>query len=150
MVSRTPFCLSAFAVAMVANVWYSAPAVSGEGALHGDSVRYRPIQSISYDFGSKSMRGYFVRQGSICLVSLMVIEKEDPDRPSDATATRVRLMMDPGQVAGLDSEEGRSLNVTCGEDAAEVIVDCGERSTLIAQQGVAVLNTVADKVKAER
>jgi hypothetical protein len=150
MFPRIPFCLSAFAVAMVANVWSSAPVVSGEPRPHSDSVRYRPIQSISYDFGSKSMRGYFVRQGSVCLVSLMVIEKNDPDRPSDATATRVRLMMDPGQVAGLDSEEGRSLNVTCGEDAAEVIVDCGERSKLIAQQGVAVFNTVADKVQAER
>ena len=150
MFSRTPFCLSAFAAAIVANVWSSAPAVSGEGAPHSDSVRYSPIQSISYDFGSKSMRGYFVRQGSVCLVSLMVIERDDPDRPSHVTATRVRLMMDPGQVAGLDSEEGRSLNVTCGADAAEVIVDCGERSKLIAQQGVAVLNTVADKVQAEQ
>ena len=150
MVSRTSFCLSAFAAAIAANVWSPAPAVSGEAAPRSDSVRYRPIQSIRYDFGSKSMRGYFVQQGSVCLVSLMVIERDDPDRPSHVTATRVRLMMDPGQVAGLDSEEGRSLNFTCGKDAAEMIVDCGERSELIAQQAVAVSNTVVDKVQAEQ
>jgi hypothetical protein len=150
MFSRTSFCLSAFAVAIAANVWSPAPAVSGEAGPHSDSVRYRPIESISYDFGSKSMSGYFVRQGSVCLVSLMIIERIDPDRPSHITATRVRLMMDPGQVAGLDSEEGRSLNFTCGKDAAEVIVDCGERSKLIAQQAVAVSNTGLDKVQAEQ
>jgi hypothetical protein len=34
------------------------------------------------------------------------------------TAARVRVMLDPGQVAGLDSDEGRSLSVTCREDSA--------------------------------
>jgi hypothetical protein len=146
--SRTGFCLSAFAIAIAASFWSSAPAVSGESAPQSEgSVRYRPIQSISYDFGSKSMRGYFVRQGSVCLVSLMVIEKDDPDRPSHVTATRVRIMLDPGQIAGLDSEEGGSLNFTCEENAAAVVVDCGERSKLIAQQGVAVMNTIAERVQ---
>jgi hypothetical protein len=39
--------------------------------------------------------------------------------PSNARGqSAVRVMLDPGQVAGLDSEEGRSLSLTCGEDAA--------------------------------
>jgi hypothetical protein len=54
---------------------------------------------------------------------LMVIEKTDPDLPQP-TAARVRIMLDPLQVAGLDSEEGRSLNLTCGEGAATLAVDC--------------------------
>jgi hypothetical protein len=150
MFSKTPFCLSAFAIAIAVNIWSSAPAVSGESRPNTDSVRYRPIESISYDFGSKSMSGYFVRQGPACFVSLMVNEREDPDQPSHVTATRVRLMMDPGQVAGLDSEEGRSLNFTCGKDAAEVIVDRGERSELIARQGLAASKAVVEKVQAEQ
>jgi hypothetical protein len=60
------------------------------------------------------MRGYFVRQGSVCFVTLMIIEKSDLDQPSPSTATRVRWMLDLGQIAGLDNEEGRSLNFTCG------------------------------------
>ena len=44
----------------------------------------------------------------------MIIEKIDPDRVSPVTAARVRLMLDPGQIAGLDSEEGGSLNIECG------------------------------------
>ena len=149
MFSKTPFSLSAFAIAVAMNFWSSAPAVSGKSNPHADSARYRPIENISYDFGSKSMSGYFVRQGPVCRVSLMVIEREDPDQPSHVTATRVRLTMDPGQVAGLDSEEGDSLNFTCGKDAAEVIVDRGERSELIAQQGLAASKTVV-KVQAEQ
>jgi hypothetical protein len=150
MFSRTPFGASAFAGAIAASLLSSAPAVSGQSLRQNEgSSRYLPIQSISYDFGSKAMRGYFVRQGSLCLVTLMIIEKSDPDRPSPITATRVRLMMDPGQIAGLDSEEGRSLNFTCGEDAAALVVDSGERSKLMAQQGDAVSNTIADRVQAQ-
>jgi hypothetical protein len=95
MFSRTTFGVSAFGVAIAAGLWSSAPAVSGEVPLQNEGTsRYLPIQSISYEFGSKAMRGYFVQRGSVCLVTLMIIEKNDPDRPSPSTATRVRLIMD--------------------------------------------------------
>ena len=55
-------------------------------------------------------------------------------------------MLDPGQVVGLDSEEGRSLSLTCGEDAATLVVSCGERDKLIEQQNLAVANTVDAQV----
>jgi hypothetical protein len=106
----------------------------------GDAL-YRPIQGISYEFGSKVMSGYFVQRNSVCLVTLMITEKTDPDLPSP-TAARVRVMLDPGQVAGLDSEEGRSLSLTCGEDAATLVVSYGERDKLMGQQDLAVSNTI--------
>jgi hypothetical protein len=56
-------------------------------------------------------------------------------------------MLDPGQVAGLDSEEGRSLNFTCGEGATTLVVDYGERSKLSTQQSLAVMNTLAERVQ---
>jgi hypothetical protein len=139
MFSRTTFGASAFAA--IASFWSSGSAVSGETRLQEEGdVRYRPIQSISYEFGSKSMSGYFVQRNSVCLVTLMIAEKIDPDLPT-LTATRVRVMLDPGQVAGLDSEEGRSLSFTCGEDAATLVVSYGERDKLIEQQNLAVTDT---------
>jgi hypothetical protein len=111
---------------------------------------YLPMQSISYEFGSKAMSGYFVPQGSVCLVTFMISDRSDPDRPSPATAARVRLVLEPGQIAGLDSEEGRSLNLTCGGGAKTLVVSTGERSKLVAQQGVAVQNTIADRVQERR
>ncbi|MBV9532956.1 MAG: hypothetical protein JO283_18305 [Bradyrhizobium sp.] len=111
-----------FAAAIAASFWSSGPAVSGESPLEkAGAARYLPIQSISYTFGSKIMSGYFVQRNSVCVVTLMIAERIDPDLPSP-TAARVRVMLDPGQIAGLDSEEGRSLNVACGEDAATLDV----------------------------
>jgi hypothetical protein len=149
MFSRTMFGVAAFVVAIAAGFWPSAPAVSGEAPPQNeDSVRYLPIKSISYTLGSKALSGYFVQLNSVCLVTLMIIESSDAGLPS-STAARVRIMLDPGQVAGLDSEEGRSLNLTCGEGAATLVVDYGERSKLVARQSLAVTNTIAERVQRE-
>jgi hypothetical protein len=149
MFSRTTFGVVAFVVAIAASFWPSAPTISGEAPPQNEGgARYLPIKSISYTLGSKALSGYFVQQNSVCLVTLMSIERSDPDLPSP-TAARVRIMLNPGQVAGLDSEEGRSLNFTCGEGAATLAVDYGERAKLIAQQGLAVTNTIAERVQQE-
>jgi hypothetical protein len=143
MFSRTTFVVSAFAAALAASPCSSGQAVSGE-PVEGDAL-YLPIQSISYTFGSKIASGYFLRRNSVCLVTLMIAEKTDPDLPSP-TAARVRVMLDPGQVAGLDSEEGRSLSFTCGEDAATLVVSYGERDKLMSQQDLAITNTIDARV----
>ena len=134
MFSKTTLVASAFA----AGLCLSGQAVSGE-PVEGDAL-YRPIQSISYTFGSKIASGYFVQQNSVCRVTLMIAEKTDPDLPSP-TAARVRVMLDPGQVVGFDSDEGRSVSLTCGEDAATLVVSYGERDKLMEQQNLAVANT---------
>ena len=138
MFSRATFVVSAFAAALAANVCLSGQAVSGE-PVEGDAL-YRPVQSISYTFGSKIASGYFVQQNSVCRVTLMVTEKIDPDLPSP-TATRVRVMLDPGQVVGFDSDEGRSISLTCGEDAATLVVSYGDRGKLMEQEDVATTDT---------
>ena len=65
---------------------------------------------------------------------LMVTEKIDPETARRLSATRVRLVLRPGAMAGLDSAEGRSLNLTCDRAAARLLVDEGETSVLITQQ----------------
>ena len=134
MFSKTTLVASAFA----AGLCLSGQAVSGEPA-EGDAL-YRPIQSISYTFGSKIASGYFVQQNSVCRVALMIAEKIDPDVPSP-TATRVGVMLDPGQVVGFDSDEGRSISLTCGEDAATLVVSYGDRDKLMEQEDAAVADT---------
>jgi hypothetical protein len=137
--SKNTLVVSAFAAAFAASPCPSGQAVSGE-PVEGDAL-YHPIQSISYTFGSKTASGYFLQRNSVCLVTLMIAEKTDPDLPSP-TAARVRVMLDPGQVAGLDSEEGRSLSFTCGQDAATLVVSYGDRDKLMEQQDLAVASTV--------
>jgi hypothetical protein len=138
MFSRTTFVVSAFAAALATNLCLSGQAVSGE-PVEGDAL-YRPVQSISYTFGSKIASGYFVQQNSVCRVTLMITEKIDPDLPSP-TAARVRVMLDPGQVVGFDSDEGRSISLTCGENATTLVVSYGDRDKLMEQEDVAITDT---------
>ena len=132
-----PACVAMLAVGLGALAWALAwawaPAVAGGSPLE-DQARYQPAQSISYPFGSKKLSGYFVRQAATCVVTLMVAENSDPEGPLPPSPARVRLVLYPGQVAGLDSVEGRSLNVTCGADAATLLVDTGETDELAGLQ----------------
>jgi hypothetical protein len=134
---------SCFAGAFMVGVWASAASSQSPPSLL-DEVRYRPIDSIRYDFGSKSANGYFVQQAARCVLMLMVYEKSDPDEASSNSATRVRLVLNPGQAAGLDSEEGRSLNFTCGDGAAALVVDSGEREKLVELQKLPLRKTASD------
>ena len=70
-------------------------------------------------------------------------------RLSPVTAARVRLMLDPGQIAGLDSEEGGSLNIACGTGATTVTVDYDDRPKLVARQSLAARDTIADHVQSQ-
>lgn len=107
----------------------SVPAVS-----LAEEARYQPIQSITHEFGSKFMNGYFEQEAGTCVVTLMLTEQGDPEAMPPGSPTRLRLVLQPGQVAGLDSEEGRSVNFTCSEDTATLRVERGERDRLMAQQ----------------
>jgi hypothetical protein len=133
---------SAFAGTVAVSLCASAASSQSQAPIK--QVKYAPIESIRYDFGSKSMSGYFTEQASKCLVTLMVSEKADPDAASWPTATRVRLVLNPGQTAGLDSEEGRSVNFTCGEGATSLVVDSGEREKLVELQRLTLQKTASE------
>jgi hypothetical protein len=95
-------------------------------------VDYTQAQAMTYNIGSKSVSGYYVERNGACSVILMIAEKIDPERSTSLSAARVRLVLQPGTVAGLDSEEGRSLNITCGQAAASLRVDEGDTKVLTA------------------
>ncbi len=90
------------------------------------------------------MSGYFLGQSAKCVVTLMVYEKSDPESAPSSTATRVRLVLNPGQTAGLDSDEGRSLNFTCGQGATALVVDSGDRDTLVGLQTLSLRKTASE------
>jgi hypothetical protein len=110
------------------------PAAVAQSAAGQGQDRYEELQSISYEFGSKFTSGYFVHRSGSCQVTLMVAEKSLPEQPLPYTAARVRLHLSPGQMAGLDSEEGRSLNFTCGADASALLVGTGDKERLVAME----------------
>jgi hypothetical protein len=132
--TRIPRIL-AFGGTLAACLWASAPGASaGSASAVEDEAVFAPIESIRYDFGSKSMSGYFIEQASFCHVMLMVSEATDPEKSPAPSGARIRLALAPGQIAGLDSEEGRSLNFTCGEGGRTLLVNAGETGTLVKLQ----------------
>jgi hypothetical protein len=133
---------SAFAGTVAISLWGAAASAQSQSVR--SEAKYAPIQSVRYDFGSKSMSGYFVDQAKKCVVMLMVSEKDDPEAASSSTATRVRLVLNPGQTAGLDSDEGRSLNFTCGEEATALLVDSGDRQELVDLQALSLRKTASE------
>lgn len=118
--------------------------VSGQSpSLAEGQARFEPIQAITYEFGSKLTTGYFVEQSGRCIVTLMVTEKSDPENPLGLSPAGIRLALSPGQIAGLDSEEGRSLNFTCEAGAATLLVDFGARDRLVAAQEAVLHRNIA-------
>jgi hypothetical protein len=138
--------VSAFAAAIAVSSWAFPSSAPGGSLSHLEGrAQYAPIQGISYELGSKAISGYFVQQSASCHVTLMIIEKIDPEHLQPVTAGRLRLVLNPGQTAGVDSEEGRSLNLTCGNGAATLLVDAGERANLAAQQAFSGMTAVAEQ-----
>ena len=74
----------------------------------------------------------------------MVYEKPDPDQRLLRARRRAFASCSiPEQTAGLDSEEGRSLNFTCGDGATALLVDSGERARLVEVQTLSLRKTAS-------
>jgi len=114
----------AFSGMLIAGMAAVATVASSATALPGETT-YVPMQAISHDLGSKAAIGYFVREAGACQVVMMIGEKADAESASMSSAARLRLALLPGQRAGVDSEEGRSIDLTCGEAADTLIVRNG-------------------------
>lgn len=110
--------------AILGGVGVAAVATSAT-PVAGDQATYRPMQSISHNLGSKSAIGYFLPESGECQVVLMIAENTDPEAGPMPSAARLRLALRPGQAVGLDSEEGRSIDLTCGDEAATLAVRAG-------------------------
>ena len=122
---------AAFTVIFAACLSTGSSAASSERAI---SARHGVLQSFSHQFGSKLASGYFVREIDRCLITLKIAEKRNTENQSGQTAAHVRFVLNPGQKAGLDSEEGQSLNLTCSTNATALILDSGGKDALMAAQ----------------
>ncbi|HUL08869.1 MAG TPA: hypothetical protein VLV76_21245 [Candidatus Acidoferrum sp.] len=110
---------------LIASVAVVATVASSAATGQPGQTTYLPMQAISHDLGSKAAIGYFVREAGACQVVMMIGEKTDAETASTTSAARLRLALQPGQRAGVDSEEGRSIDLTCGSGADTLIVRNG-------------------------
>jgi hypothetical protein len=78
----------------------------------------KPMHAISLDVGSKHVVGYFLNAEGRCKLTLMVadVPRDETSEPS-SQIMRLRLTVEPGRPALVDTTEGRLLQFGCAPDA---------------------------------
>jgi hypothetical protein len=117
---RVLFAVTSLGLIAAAGVSVASPFRVSSG-LH----KFRAMEAMSYELGSKRAIGYFQTSAGKCQLVMMIAEAVDPDVAKPGSAARLSLAMMPGQSASLASEEGQSMIVTCGADAESMEVSRG-------------------------
>jgi hypothetical protein len=78
----------------------------------------KPLNAISLDVGSKHVVGYFLNTEGQCKLTLMIADGfRDEASESSSHAMRLRLMVEPGRSALVDTADGRLLQFGCEPNA---------------------------------
>jgi hypothetical protein len=73
----------------------------------------KPLGARSLDVGSKHVVSYFLNADGQCKLTLMIADATREDSEPSAQVLRVRLMVEPGRPALVDTTEGRMLQFAC-------------------------------------
>jgi hypothetical protein len=81
-------------------------------------VTMKPLMASSLDVGSKHVVGYFLNADGRCKLTLMIADaaRDENSEPS-AQILRLRLMVEPGRAALVDTTDGRLLQFACDPGA---------------------------------
>lgn len=110
------------ALAMFLGVTAGASVVTA-GAAEGNSRVYRPIDGLSYNFGSKLAVGYFLQRDGACALNLFLAENTGDD--TGPSAARLQVKVAPQESVKINSAEGHGLEIKCGDGAATLEVTDG-------------------------
>jgi hypothetical protein len=73
-----------------------------------------PIQAVVQDFGRTKVLAYYTREAGRCALVVMTGEEPGP---------RVRVSLAPAQTAAVEDVGGGALGLTCGAEAARLLVE---------------------------
>jgi hypothetical protein len=93
------------------------------GATETNSRVYRPVEGLSYNFGSKLAVGYFTQKDGACALNLLLAENTGDD--TGPPAARLQVKVAPQQSVKINSAEGQAVDIKCGEGAATLEVRAG-------------------------
>src|ERR1700730_1284764 len=95
-----------------------AASMSPAAAESRSPTTMKPLKAISLDVGSKHVVGYFLNAEGRCKLTLMVadVPRDETSEPS-SQIMRLRLTVEPGRPALVDTTEGRLLQFGCAPDA---------------------------------
>jgi hypothetical protein len=81
-----------------------------------------PARGLMLDVGSKHTVSYFVSDEGKCNLTLMVGEKADDNGDHSSVGARVRVSIEGGKAAVIETAEGKSLQFTCAAGATSMSV----------------------------
>jgi len=95
-----------------------ATTMSVSAAESRSPTTMKPLKAISLDVGSKHVVGFFRDAEGQCNLTLMIADAfhDDSSEPS-SQVMRLRLMVEPGRSALVDTTEGRLLQFACESQA---------------------------------
>ena len=95
-----------------------ATTVSLSAAESRSPMTMKPMKAISLDVGSKHVVGYFLSGEGQCKLTLMIADayREEAITPA-SQPVRLRLMVEPGRSALVDTTDGRLLQFGCESEA---------------------------------
>ncbi len=111
-------CAMTFMAALAISWASGVKAVTGERS-------YRPVQAIDYALGSSRAVGHFRQHDNMCQITLMLVDESGVELRDARATARLRLALRPGQTAGVDSDAGRYIDLTCGPEAKSLTVQDG-------------------------
>jgi hypothetical protein len=82
-----------------------------------------PIQAVMQGFGGKTVLAYYTREAGSCVLVVMTGEEPGP---------RVRVSLAPSETATVEDIGGGALGLTCGAEAARLLVERRPAATAVA------------------
>lgn len=96
-----------------------------------------PMQAVVDEVGGKQVVAYYMRDGEACALTMMIDEsptmREARALPMTGAA-RLRVRLQAGESATLESVEGASIQLTCASGANELLVETSPMTTGIAEK----------------
>jgi hypothetical protein len=82
----------------------------------------RPAQGLMLDVGSKHTVSYFLADEGKCNLTVMVGEKASEAGDNSSVGARIRVAIDAGRNARVETAEGKSLEFACAKGASSMSV----------------------------
>ena len=94
---------------------FASASAANAGATDINSRVYRPIEGLSYNFGSKLAVGYFLQKDGTCALNLFLAENTGDD--TGPSAARLQFKVAPGRASKLIRLKGRPLKSNAETEA---------------------------------
>lgn len=102
----------------VAVLTASLAAHAGEGF----TASVTPARGLTLDVGSKHTVSYFIPEGGVCNLTLMIADKANEDGEGSSVGARINTGIEAGKTARIETAEGKSLEFACAAGARSMQV----------------------------